>query len=275
VIEWLESLLPYLPWGEGWPRWAWVGLDVLLVSYLVYRALLLIRGTRALQMLIGLSLVVAGVFVADRVGLTTIHWLLESFIANIILVVVVLFQNDIRRGLTRVGRNPFFGRLSQIEETTFFEELCRAAANLAREHTGALIVIQREADLTQYTEDGVRLDARVSHELLQTLFQPQSPIHDGAVVIQHGRIASAGCFLPLTVNPRVSKTLGTRHRAAIGLTEENDSVVLVMSEERGQVSLVTGGKITRDLDTATLRKVLQTLFRPPRRTGFLRRRAAA
>jgi len=248
-------------------RWVLDLLDILLVAFIIYRIILLIKGTRAVQMLVGLA-VLLFVYIASQVGgLYTLNWILNNFLSSIILVIVVIFQNDIRRALIHVGRNPFFADLSFREETQVIDELCRSCASLAQKHLGALIVIERETGINDFLEVGVEIDAKPSGALIQSIFHHASPIHDGAVVIQRGRITRAGCFLPLTQDPGVSPQLGTRHRAAIGLTELVDAVVIVVSEETGRIAVVVGGKITRDLEVATLKKVLNRLLEPRRLRG--------
>jgi uncharacterized protein (TIGR00159 family) len=248
-------------------RWVLDLLDILLVAFIIYRIILLIKGTRAVQMLVGLAVLLI-VYVASQVGgLYTLNWILNNFLSSIILVIVVIFQNDIRRALIHVGRNPFFADLSFREETQVIDELCRGCTILAQKHLGALIVIERETGINDFLEVGVELDAKPSGSLLQSIFHHASPLHDGAVIIQRGRITRAGCFLPLTQDPDVSPQFGTRHRAAIGLTELVDAVVIVVSEETGRIAVVVGGKITRDLEVTTLKKVLNRLLEPRRLRG--------
>lgn len=248
-------------------RWFLDLLDILLVAFIIYRILLLIKGTRAVQMLVGLAVLLI-VFVASQIGgLYTLNWILNNFLSSIILVIVVLFQHDIRRALIHVGRNPFFADLSIREETQVIDELCKGCVILSQKHLGALIVIERETGLNDFLEVGLELDAKPSGDLIHSIFNHASPIHDGAVIIQRGRITRAGCFLPLTQNPDISPRYGTRHRAAIGLTELVDAVVIVVSEETGRVSVVIGGKITRDLEVSTLKKVLNRLLEPRRLRG--------
>ncbi len=235
-------------------------IDILLIAYVIYRIIDLIRGTRAVQMLIGLSVVFLTYLSSQYFELYTVNWLLDNFLSSVLLVIVVIFQDDIRRALTQVGTGPFLGRQRGILQEDL-EEIIRAAVSLATKRIGALIVFQRDVGLNQYVEVGTQLDARVSRELITSIFLPTSPIHDGALIIHHGRIIAAGCFLPLTANPHVSKTLGTRHRAAIGLTEETDAIVIVISEEEGAISLVREGRITRGVDAATLRSTLQKSLR--------------
>lgn len=248
-------------------RWLLDVLDILLVAFIIYRIILLIKGTRAVQMMLGLAVLLI-VYVASQVGgLYTLNWILNNFLSSIILVIVVIFQHDIRRALIHVGRNPFFADLSFREETQVIDELCKGCVVLANKHLGALIVIERETGINDFLEVGTELDAKPSSELIHSIFNPFSPIHDGAVILQRGRITRAGCFLPLTQNPEVSPRLGTRHRAAIGLTEMVDAVVIVVSEETGGISVAIGGKLTRDLDVSTLKKVLKRLLEPRRARG--------
>lgn len=243
-------------------RWTIDLLDILLVAFIIYRLILLIKGTRTVQMLVGLAVLLI-VYVASQVGgLYTLNWLLDNFLSSIILVIVVIFQNDIRRALIHMGRNPFFANQSFREESQAIEELVKGCTALASRRYGALVVIERETGINDFLEVGTELDAKLSGNLLSAVFHPQSPIHDGAVIVQRGRLTRAGCFLPLTQNPSVSPRLGTRHRAAIGLTELVDAVAVVVSEETGRVSLAVSGKMTRDLDPITLRKVLRRLLEP-------------
>ncbi len=249
---------------EVFPNFRWLIdlLDIAIVAFLIYRIFLLIKGTRAVQMLLGLA-VILFLYMGSQVGgLYTLNWILDNFLSSIILVIVVLFQNDIRRALIHVGRNPFFADLSYKEETEVMDELVKACASMAGKRIGALIVIERETGINDFLEVGVEIDAKVSSDLITSIFLPYSPIHDGALVIQQGRLKRAGCFLPLSQNPDISKQLGTRHRAAIGLTELVDAVAIVVSEETGKISLVVGGRITRDLDSTSLKRVLTRLLEP-------------
>jgi len=245
-------------------RWTIDLLDILLVAFIIYRIILLIKGTRTVQMLLGLAVLLV-VYVAAQVGgLFTLNWLLDNFLSSIILVIVVIFQNDIRRALVHMGRNPFFADQSFNEEDKGIAELVKGCTALAARRYGALIVVERETGLNDFLEIGTEIDARLSGDLLCAVFHPQSPIHDGAVIVQRGRLTRAGCFLPLTQNPSVSPRLGTRHRAAIGLTELVDAITIVVSEETGRISVVISGKMTRDLHAIALRKVLRNLLEPRR-----------
>lgn len=241
-------------------RWQDV-VDILLVAFVIYRIFILVKGTRALQMLVGMAVVVVAFVVSQIFELFTLQWILSAFLSSIILVVVVLFQNEIRRALAHVGVNPFLtAKEGSTDGGQVVEELMKAAVSLANKKIGALIVLQRETDLRDYVEEGVRVDAALSKEILLSIFIPYSPIHDGAVIVRRDRVLWAGCFLPLTTRLDVDKELGSRHRAALGITEETDAVVIVVSEETGGISVVLNGRLTRHLDGATLRRVLLKLF---------------
>lgn len=257
--------------SSGWFRWQDL-IDILLVALIIYRVILVIKGTRAAQILLGLAVLGIGYVVSDHFELFTLHWILNAFLSSLILVVVVLFQNDIRRALAHVGTNSFWPhRDTSDTDPQLIEELTKAAVSLANKKIGALVVLQRETDLRDHVEEGVKIDGALSGELLLSIFLPYSPIHDGAVIIKKDRVLWAGCFLPLTGRGDLEKELGTRHRAAVGITEETDAVVIVISEERGAISLVLNGRITRDLDGAGLRRVLFRLF--PSTGEWSRRRA--
>ena len=263
----MKTLLPELWKGMTVREGITDAVDIIVVAYIIYRVLLLVKGTRAAQMLIGLALVGIGFFVAKLFELTTLSWLLDNLINYSIIFLIVIFQHDIRRGLFRAGQT-IFGSGRQYEETFVFEEVIKAAESLARSRTGGLFVLERDADLEEfYSEPGVVLDARVTKELLVALFipEPQNTVHDGAVVIKNLRVLRAGAVLPLSANAKIEKSLGTRHRAAIGITEETDAVVVVVSEERGTMSLCFNGNIAQDLDAATMRKALLGLFQKAKR----------
>jgi len=239
----------------------WDVLDILIVSFILYRVFLLIKGTRAVQMVFGLGVLLLALIFSRWAGLFTLNWLVQSFMSQVVLVILVLFQPELRRALAHMGQNTLFSSLSPIESSKFLDEIVKAAVSLANRRIGALIVLERETDLRNIIDMGTPLEARVSKELLLSIFHPTSPLHDGAVVVQEGRIAAAGCFLPLSMSPTVAKELGTRHRAAIGLTEETDAVVIVVSEETGTISMVQAGKLDRDLDAVTLRRALTGIFK--------------
>lgn len=231
-------------------------VDILLVCVIVYRVLLLIRGTRAVQMLTGFGIILIFYYLAERLMFHTLHTILVEFFNNLFLILIIVFQDEMRKALTQVGRNPFFTSANTIEEVGIIEELCQAAAALAHQRIGALIVIERETGLKNYIEAGTQLDSKVSVDLIVSIFQPDSPIHDGALIIRNARISSAGCLLPISRDPAINKEFGTRHRAALGLTHETDAVVIVVSEERGEISLVHHGTLIRDLDGNSLRQQL-------------------
>jgi diadenylate cyclase len=243
-------------------------IDILIVAAVIYWIILLIRGTRSFQILIGLVLLILALLISQLGRLMTLHWILNNFLSSIILIIVVIFQHDIRRALSTVGKNPFFFEPSSPHGAPLVEEIIDAALSMARRRIGALIVLEREAEVDKHVEVGVPIDATVTKELITTIFFPPSPLHDGAVLIQGGRLTAARCFLPLTAHPRLVKTLGARHRAGLGLTEETDAVVIVVSEEKGVISLAIGGKLTRNLDAGGLRRVLYNIFVSKKRKSW-------
>ncbi len=243
------------------PLTAWDVVDILIVSVLIYEALKLIRGTRAMQMATGFALVLFLFYLSQAFPLQTVSWLIRNVLAYAAIAAIVLFQSDIRRALSHLGRAPFFRYFSRSERAAeAIEEIFTAAGMLAKARVGAIIVVERMIGLRNYVESGIPIDAAVSYDLLTTIFQPSTPLHDGAVIILEDRIAAASCFLPLTVNPKLDRDLGTRHRAAIGLTEECDAVAVIISEERGVISLSERGRIERRLSTDDLRRRLQALI---------------
>lgn len=235
-------------------------LDIFFVWVIVYRALLLIKRTSAAQILSGLGIIAIAYIGSIWAQLSTLNWVLEKFFNHLFLILVILFQSEIRRALAHIGRNPFFTGVSALEETQVIEELAKGAVQIAQKRYGALIVIEREIGLEDFIEVGTKLDAVITAEVINSIFLPASPLHDGALIVRGGRAFAAGCFLPLTKNPNIDKNLGTRHRAAIGLTEETDAVVLVVSEENNSVGIVMGGHMTPDVDHATVRKILYSVF---------------
>ncbi len=246
-MSWLYAWFAGMRWTDA--------LDIALLWYVVYRALLLLRGTRAFQSLLGLLLALVLYVVSGRLELYAIHWMLEKFFVYIVLAVIILFQADIRRGLAGAG-GRLFPSLSRAPAQNALEEIVRASFTMASRRIGALIAIEREAGLADYAETGTRLDARVNGELLLAVFHPTSPMHDGAVVVQNDRVAAAKVFLPLSSSKDVSRFYGTRHRAAIGLTEETDALVVIVSEERGTVALVSGGEVQPVADQNEMRERL-------------------
>lgn len=244
-------------------RWQDIA-DILIVAFIIYRVILLIRGTRAVQMLAGIGVLIILYFGARELEFMTLYWLLGTLLSSIFLIIIIVFQRDIRRALTQMGQAAPFTR--QPEDTDLnIGQLVSAARVLSNNKIGAIIVIEKETGLKDYLESSHAIDAILSHELLISIFRKESPLHDGGVVISKGRIHSARCVLPLTKNPYISKTLGTRHRAALGISEETDAVVIVVSEETGRISLVQHGAITTDLDQNTLRNRLNVIFTPKER----------
>jgi diadenylate cyclase len=235
-------------------------VDIALVSVILYRLLILVKGTRAAKMLLGLLLLLVASLIAGSVPLYTMDWLLQGFWAYIVIALIVLFQPEIRKALATMGEARFLKPFTSAEELRGLEEIVRASVALAERKIGALIVIERETGLDEFVELGTSLDARVSREVLMSIFHPTSPIHDGAVVIRGNRVVAAGCFLPIALTPVISKDLGTRHRAALGLTEETDSVVIIVSEETGGISMSLGGGLETLLDMGTLRDKLTEIF---------------
>jgi diadenylate cyclase len=253
-MTWFTSFLRRPP--IGW----WDLVDILVVSILIYELLKLIRGTRAVQMGLGGGVLVALLYGSRWGHLETLNWLIRNLAGYIVFAVIVLFQSDIRRALAHFGRAPFFRYFAKAESAAeSIEELVVAASMLSSQQIGAIIAIERQIGLRNYIEGGIRLDAILTYDLLQSIFLPDSPLHDGAVIVQDDRVAAAACFLPLTVNPKLSKELGSRHRAAIGLTEENDSVAIVVSEETGNISIIVDGEIERGLTRDQLRARLRSL----------------
>jgi diadenylate cyclase len=254
MTEYLQGMLRRPP--IGW----WDVLDILIVSFLIYEFLKLIRGTRAVQMATGVLLIVGLFYVSRLAPLQTVNWMIRNMLAFVAFAAIVIFQSDIRRALAHFGQAPFFRYLNRQEAAhETIEEIVVAATMLSSQKVGAIVAVEREIGLRNYIESGIPLDATMTYDLLVTIFQPGSPLHDGAVIIQESRVAAAACFLPLTVNPRVGRDLGTRHRAAIGLTEECDAVAIVVSEETGILSLALDGRIERELTADQVRERLRTL----------------
>lgn len=249
----MPTYLPMIPT----PRWQDV-LDILVVAYVIYRLALLIRGTRTMQMVVGLLIVGAAFIGSQLFGLFTLNWLLNNFLGSLFVVLVVIFQSDIRRALTRVGARSFLSPRAHAA-TTAAEDVATAAAWLSARKMGALIVIERENGLNEFVETGRAIDGRLSPDLLETIFMPGSPMHDGAVIVKDDQVLAASCVLPLSTNPNVSLALGTRHRAALGLTEDSDAVVVVVSEEDGTISIARNGQMRRGLQPAEVVQELKQL----------------
>ena len=235
-------------------------LDILLVSFLIYQFLLLVRGTRAAPMLTGVGALVVAFYLAHLTNLRTLDWLVGTILPYSIFALIVIFQSEIRQALSRLGRNLTLSHISQSDVSDIYDDIVMAATHLSKDQTGALVVIEREIGLRTYIESGVALDAHLSYDLLATLFRPSAPLHDGAVILQGDRVAAAACFLPLSMNPLLSTQLGTRHRAGIGITEETDAVSVIVSEETGGISIAVGGQIEREITPERLRERLGELL---------------
>jgi diadenylate cyclase len=236
-------------------------VDILLVAALIYEFLLLIKGTRAAPMLAGVGILALAFYLARIWELKTVNWLVGTLLPYAIFALIVVFASEIRHALARLGRRLTFSRLSSGPSSESYDDIVLAANLFSQNQTGALIVIEREIGLRTYIESGVPMDARLSYDLLATIFRPSAPLHDGAVIIQKDRIAAAACFLPLSMNPVLSTQLGTRHRAGIGITEETDAIAVIVSEETGAISLTIGGNIERDLTVEYLRERMGELLR--------------
>jgi diadenylate cyclase len=235
-------------------------VDLFLVWIVVYRILLLVKKSGAVQILSGLGILAIAYMVSIWLELITFNYILEKFFANLFVIVVILFQAEIRRALAQIGSNPFLSGHAQAQETYMIEELAKGLVACAQRGFGALVVIEREISLDYFIEEGRSIDGEVTSELIQSIFHPEGPLHDGAVLLRAGRVVSAGCFLPLSKNADLDKNLGTRHRAAIGLTEETDAYVFVVSEETRSVGFAHSGVLRLDMDHLILRQTLYELY---------------
>ena len=243
----------------AWPQIVMSVLDIVLVAILIYQFLMLVRGTRAAPMLIGVAILGLAFYFARLGELRTLTWLLSTLLPYIVFALIVVFQSEIRHALANLG-----SRISRMRSSSsaadVYDDIVLAANLFSQNQTGALIVIEREIGLRTYIESGVAMDARLSYDLLATIFRPSAPLHDGAVIVQRDRIAAAACFLPLSMNPVLSTQLGTRHRAGIGITEETDAVAVIVSEETGTISVAVGGHIEREVSVERLRERLSGLL---------------
>jgi diadenylate cyclase len=250
-----------------WYQFRWIdALDILIVAVAIYQIIVALRGTRAFQMLLGLALLYAAAWVSLRVGLVTVNWALSNLLAVWLLLVIILFQPELRRALASMGRRGSLLRAFwRYQEAHMIDEVVRAVTALAAKKVGAIVVLERDSRLSDIVDSGTPVDGVVSRRLLESIFYPYSPLHDGAVILSRDRIVAASCFLPLSINPDLTRDLGTRHRAAVGVTEETDAISVVVSEETGTISLVVGGEISRNLDGGALRQRLSQLLGPPPR----------
>lgn len=256
MIDFFTHLIQYIRWQDLF--------DFLIIYYLIYRILLVIKGTRAIQILTGFGIVIAMFLTAKHLGFYTLYILLKEVLSPLVIILIIIFQDDIRRALAHFGRNPFFSGMRKIEDIHVIDEVLKAAYLMTQKRVGAIIAIERETGLRNFIEEGVRLDAKVDHDLLISIFLPYGPLHDGAAIVQGGRITAAGCFLPVSQSANIPKQYGSRHRAALGLSEQTDALVIVVSEETSEVSLVTEGKVFKGADQGELRDlILKFLERRP------------
>ena len=238
-------------------QFSWLDVvDILIVAFIVYQLLQFIRGTHAVQMALGGLVLVILYWASQWFNLETVNWLLRTFLPYVVFGIIVVFQAEIRKVLAHLGKTPLLGAFAAARTEEVIDEIVLAATTLAAQRTGAILVIEREMGLRSYIETGIALDALLTYDLLISIFNPGTPLHDGAVVIQGNRVAAAACFLPLTVNPLLSRELGSRHRAAIGVTEDTDALAVVVSEETGGISVVVGGAIRRNVDGRALKQAL-------------------
>ena len=235
-------------------------LDILIVALVIYKLMMIIKGTRAVQLIKGLFVLLMVSLASEFFGLKVVGWILDQLSTVLVVALPIVFQPELRRALERLGRGKFFARpMSMLNEealTKVVDQIIRSVKLLSKENIGALIMLEREIGVNDFIETGTKIDGMVSAEFLINIFIPKSPLHDGAVIIRGDRIAAAGCFLPLSENPNLSKELGTRHRAALGLTEQSDAIGIIVSEETGTISVAEEGRLTRYLDENTLKEIL-------------------
>ncbi|MDX9871331.1 MAG: diadenylate cyclase CdaA [Clostridia bacterium] len=248
-------------WGQEFSSFNLISaIDIMLVAYVIYKAMMIIKGTRAVQLIKGLAVLIIVSLVSNWMGLKAVAWLLAIVQSVLVVALPVVFQPELRRALERLGRGKFFARpmfmLNKEALENMLNEVVRAVRILAKGNLGALIILEREIGVNDYIETGIKIDGIVSAEFLNNIFIPKSPLHDGAVIIRGDRVIAASCFLPLSENPNLSKELGTRHRAGLGLTEQSDAIAIIVSEETGVISVAEEGRLTRYLDEATLKEIL-------------------
>lgn len=251
-MEEIKQLLPYL---MTWNTYA----DIAIIAFVLYKVMVLIRETRAEQLVKGIAVILIILKFSEFMGLHTVFWVLKNTMTVGMMAILVIFQPELRRALEHIGRGKFVSKqdMGEFAVEEFLNEIILAVAELAKEKIGALIVLEQETGINEYIETGVKLDSLVSRGLLINIFVPNTPLHDGAIIIRKNRIAAAGCFLPLTENKTLNKELGTRHRAALGITETSDAFCIIVSEETGIISLAHAGKITRYLDAKSLKEILK------------------
>jgi diadenylate cyclase len=262
-------------WGQLWStlsQFTWRdAIDLIIVTFVIYKLLLLTRETRAAQVLKGLGIILVASSFSEWLRFPTINWILRQTINAGAIALVIVFQPELRRALEQIGRGKIFEKSLFIQQeekdiSWVIQELIRATQNLSKRKIGALIVIEQKTGISEVVESGVRIDGVVSSPLLENIFEPNTPLHDGAVIIREDRIIAASCFLTLTENPNLSKQLGTRHRAALGISESSDAIVIIVSEETGIISMAQGGKLIRYLDSKGLRDILKKIYEKEKET---------
>lgn len=255
----MSGVLDILPYLTSWSTYA----DIAIIAFIIYKVMLLIKETRAEQLIKGLVFIAIVTKLSELLGLHTVNWLLKETMTVGIIAIVIIFQPELRRALEHLGRGRFFTKLemTDYDYEHIFDEIIIAVNDLSKRRIGALIVIEQETGLNEYIETGTKIDACISSELINNIFIPNTPLHDGAVVFRKNRIVAAGCFLPLTQNQNLSKDLGTRHRAALGVTESSDCLCIIVSEETGVISYANEGKITRFLDPKSLKEILKNNYK--------------
>ena len=248
IFNWIIGTFPLFRWQDA--------IDILIVALVIYYIFLLIKETRAIQMLKGFAVLLVMAFIAQRLKFTTITWIISNIWPVFIVVFVIMFQPELRQTLIEIGRRKFFRTFLFKNESEVYHKIAEAAGVMKKKKIGGLIVIERETSLKNYIDTGTKLDGELSVELLLTIFFPKTILHDGAVIVKNGRVVAAGCGLPVTQNINIDKALGMRHRAALGVTEETDAIVVVISEEFKTISLAMNGNITPGIDKNTLEEML-------------------
>lgn len=254
-VEELRELLPYL---KMWNTY----VDIGIIAIIIYKVMNLIKETRAEQLIKGITVLVVATKLSEVLGFHTVYWLLKNTITVGAIAIVIIFQPELRRALEHIGRGRFFakGELLEQEIEIMMDEINTAVTHFSKNKIGAIIVLEQDTGLNEYIETGTKMDSMVSHELLVNIFIPNTPLHDGAVIIRRNRIAASACFLPLTQSQNLSKELGTRHRAAIGITEISDALVIIVSEETGVISFAKMGRLSRYLDTKSLKEIVKNSY---------------
>lgn len=249
-------------------------IDIVIVSYIIYKLLTLLRGTRAVQLLKGIIIVLLTWLISYFLDLETLKWLIENLFSVGVIAIIIIFQPEMRRALARLGQGSFFQLTRQVKDqilTQVASEITKAATKLAKDRIGAIIIVERQTGLSDFIQTGVKLEAKLSMELLNNIFLPNGPLHDGAVIVRNDQIMAAGCYLPLSENPFISKELGTRHRAGIGMSEISDAIVVIVSEETGTISLGLHGELERGLTEEALLSRLYEEMKPEKNTSVFQR----